>query len=180
VVILRSKSPNRNYRFWDPNWQTRRPWFWGQTKKPALTISLCKSYTASPKLLMVWPSSIRPVLDHPWSTAPCLLLLPRPSSLSTMSYLPPTHHETSKHDSPHKIDSSRTIKMSWIWIQTIACQWLITIKSKYWPLTDFWESGCCSLVSYMLENAICVTAWECYMLENSCNLCYCWSIEASS
>jgi hypothetical protein len=38
--------------------------------------------------------------DHSWSSAPCLLLLPRSSSLHVMPHLPPTHHKTSKHDSP--------------------------------------------------------------------------------
>jgi hypothetical protein len=37
--------------------------------------------------------------DHPRSSAPCLLLLPRSSSLHAMPHLPPTHHETSKYDS---------------------------------------------------------------------------------
>jgi hypothetical protein len=38
----------------------------------------------------------RPILDHPQSSTPSLLLLPRSSLLPTMSYLSPTHHETSK------------------------------------------------------------------------------------
>jgi hypothetical protein len=40
--------------------------------------------------------------DHPWSSAPGLLLLPRSSLLHTMPYLPPAHHKTSKHDSPNE------------------------------------------------------------------------------
>jgi hypothetical protein len=49
-------------------------------------------------------------------------------------HLSPTHHETSKPNSPHKIDSSRTTEMSRIRIQIMACQWLIIIKQRYWPL----------------------------------------------
>jgi hypothetical protein len=37
--------------------------------------------------------------EHPRSFAPCLLLLPRSSSLPAMPHQPPAHHETSKHDS---------------------------------------------------------------------------------
>jgi hypothetical protein len=41
--------------------------------------------------------------DHPRSSAPGLLLLPRSSSLHAMPHLPPAHHETSKHNSPNEI-----------------------------------------------------------------------------
>jgi hypothetical protein len=40
--------------------------------------------------------------DHPRSSALGLLLLPRSSSLHAMPHLPPTHHETGKHDSSNK------------------------------------------------------------------------------
>jgi hypothetical protein len=40
--------------------------------------------------------------DHPRSSAPGLLLLPRSSSLHVMPHLPPAQHETSKHDSPNE------------------------------------------------------------------------------
>jgi hypothetical protein len=40
--------------------------------------------------------------DHPRSSAPGLLLLPRSSSLHAMPHLPPAHHKTSKHDSPNE------------------------------------------------------------------------------
>jgi hypothetical protein len=40
--------------------------------------------------------------DHPRSSAPGLLLLPRSSSLHVMPHLPPAHHETSKCDSPNE------------------------------------------------------------------------------
>jgi hypothetical protein len=41
--------------------------------------------------------------DHPRSSAPGLLLLPRSSSLHAMPHLPPAHHETSKRNSPNEI-----------------------------------------------------------------------------
>jgi hypothetical protein len=61
-----------------------------------------RPHTASPNLLIVRPPSIRHVLDHPWSSALGLLLLPRSSSLPAMSHLSPTHHETSKRDSRYE------------------------------------------------------------------------------
>jgi hypothetical protein len=85
-------------------------------------------------LSIVWLPSIRPVLNHLWSSASGLLLLSRSSSLSAMSHLSHTHQKINKHDSPHKINSSRTTEMSWIRIQIMACQWLIIIKPRYWSL----------------------------------------------
>jgi hypothetical protein len=61
-----------------------------------------RPHTVSPELSIIKPPSTRPVLDHPWSSAPGLLLLPRTSSLPTMPHLPPVHHETNKHDSPNE------------------------------------------------------------------------------
>jgi hypothetical protein len=66
----------------------------------------CRSHIISPDLSIIKPPSTWSVLDHHQSSAPGLLLLPRSSSLSAMSHLSPTHHETSKRDSPQKIDSS--------------------------------------------------------------------------
>jgi hypothetical protein len=62
----------------------------------------CRSHTASPDLSTVRPPSTRPMLDHPQSSTPGLLVLPRSSSLLAMSHLSPAHHETSKHDSSHE------------------------------------------------------------------------------
>jgi hypothetical protein len=45
------------------------------------------------------------VLNHPQSSIPSLQLLPRSMTLSAMPHLSPTHHETRKCVSPHKIDS---------------------------------------------------------------------------
>jgi hypothetical protein len=73
-------------------------------KKPALLIPFarCRSHTMSPDLSIVWPLNIRLVLDHPRSSAPGLLLLPWSLLLPIISHLSPTHHETSKCDSPHE------------------------------------------------------------------------------
>jgi hypothetical protein len=85
-----------------------------------------------------------PVLDHPQSSAPGLLLLPRSSSLPNMSHLSPTQHETSKHNFSHEIKvKGRTTKMSRIQIQTSACRWLITIKLRNWPLDFSIEMSWC-------------------------------------
>jgi hypothetical protein len=73
--------------------------------------------------------------DHPWSSAPGLLLLPRFSSLHAMPHLPPAHHETSKRDSPNKTKGKeKQNEQSRIQIQTSPSQWLITIKPRNWPL----------------------------------------------
>jgi hypothetical protein len=95
--------------------QETRPWFWGSTKKPNLGFeaqlrnprsssprSRCRPHTTSPDLPIARPPSTRPVLDQPRSFAPGLLLLSWFSSLPAMSHLPPSHHETSKRDSPYE------------------------------------------------------------------------------
>jgi hypothetical protein len=61
------------------------------------------SHTMSPDLLVIRPPSTRLVPDHPRSSTPSLLLMPRSSSLPAMLHSLPTHHETSKHVSPHRI-----------------------------------------------------------------------------
>jgi hypothetical protein len=61
----------------------------------------CRPHIASPDLPIVRPPSIRPVPDHPGSSAPGLILLPWSLSLSVMPYLSHAHHETNQHDSPH-------------------------------------------------------------------------------
>jgi hypothetical protein len=116
VVILWAKSLNRSCWFWGQNWETQASDF---EAKPGETIDLgfeakprnprssspcawCRPHIASSDLSIVWPSNTRPVLDHPRSSAPSLLLLSRLSSLSTMLHLSPTHHKTSKHISPHE------------------------------------------------------------------------------
>jgi hypothetical protein len=147
--------------FWGSNYQTIATGFEGQIRKPEATgfevkpgetINLgfeakrinphssspcarCRSYKISPDLLIVWPPSIRSVLYHPRSSASGLLLLARSLSLPDMPHLSPAHHETNKHDSPTKIENKGwTSETFWIRIQIKISQWLITIKSMYWPL----------------------------------------------
>jgi hypothetical protein len=124
-------------------------WFWGQTtdKLSNLVLRLNKETHASHLLIhgadrtQRHPTSRSPghrvpdLCSHPRSSAPGLLPLPWSSSLPTMLYLPPAHHETSKHDSPHNTkDKGKTTEMSRIQIQTSPSQWLITIKPRNWPL----------------------------------------------
>jgi hypothetical protein len=71
----------------------------------------CISHTSSPDLSIIWPSSTRLMLDHPWFSASGLLLPPWSLSLPAMSHLSPAHHETSKHDSLHKIDGVEPSKL---------------------------------------------------------------------
>jgi hypothetical protein len=121
LPILRTKPRNPKPPVLRPN-----------REKPALLASLCIVQTAhSITRSIVRPSSTRPVLDHPWSSTPGLHLLPRSLLLPTMLHLSLTHHETSKCNSPHKIDKCRTTKTFRILIQTEASQLFITIKSRY-------------------------------------------------
>jgi hypothetical protein len=111
-VILRHKSPNRSYRFWG---QTGETVVLGFEVKPrnlrsSSPYAPCRLHTTSLDLSIVRPPSTWPVLDHPWSYAPGLLLLPWSSSLLSMSHPSSAQHETSKRDSPHKIDRGRTTK----------------------------------------------------------------------
>jgi hypothetical protein len=65
----------------------------------------CRPHRVLSDLSIVQPPSTQPVLNYPQSSAPSLLLMPRSSSLPTMSYMLPTHHETSTRVSPHEKDS---------------------------------------------------------------------------
>jgi anaerobic selenocysteine-containing dehydrogenase len=98
--------------FCGPNHQTRAASFEAQTGKPSPFILRLNQETRAPHLHVhdadhTWhrpitrPPSTRTMLDHPWSSAPSLLLLPWSSSLPAMSHLPPTHYETRNRDSPH-------------------------------------------------------------------------------
>jgi hypothetical protein len=116
LSVLRTKPGNSSKWFWGPTTRTVATGFavkLGETVHlgfEAEPRNMCSSspyarytsHTVSPNLPIVWPPSIRPVLDHLWSSPPDLLLLPRSSSLPVVSHLSPTHHETSKHDSLHK------------------------------------------------------------------------------
>jgi hypothetical protein len=91
-------------------------WFWDQTTHKQLTLILMLNQeTCAPRLHMngadrtrCHPTSrssdhrVSDLCDHPRSSAPGLLLLPRFLSLLTMPHLPPAHNETSKRDSPNK------------------------------------------------------------------------------
>jgi hypothetical protein len=91
-------------------------WFWCQTiEKHSTLVSRLNQETHASCLHVhdadrTWryPISRSPghwvpdLRDHPRSSTPGLLLLPRTSSLHAMPHLPPAHHETSKHDSSNE------------------------------------------------------------------------------
>jgi hypothetical protein len=111
-----AQTKKSSWWFCGSNHQTAATNFKAQTGKPAdlgfeaqprnprssSPCAQCKLHTVSLNLPIIWPQSTRPVLDHPRSSAPGLLLLPWSSSLLTISHVSPTHHETSKYDSPHE------------------------------------------------------------------------------
>jgi hypothetical protein len=61
----------------------------------------CRPHTTSPDLRLSG-HRVSDLCNHPRSSTPGLLLLPRSSSLPTMPHLPLAHHETSKHDSSNR------------------------------------------------------------------------------
>jgi hypothetical protein len=131
------KSSNRSCRFWDPNRKTVELGFESQPRKTC-SLSPCAWYRlhmASPDLLIVRPWSTRPMLDHPQSSAPGLLLLPRFSLLSACHTC---HLHITRQANMilhmNKNKKRRTTEMSQIRIQGSTCQWLITIKLWYWPI----------------------------------------------
>jgi hypothetical protein len=91
-------------------------WFGGQTTHKLLTLVLrLNQQTCVPHLYVHGADCTQRHLtsrssghrvpnmcDHLRSSAPCLLLLSRSSSLYVMPHLPPAHHETSKRDSPNE------------------------------------------------------------------------------
>jgi hypothetical protein len=104
AMILSPKPPNRSCRFWGSTEKLVDLRFEAKLRNPhsLFPCAWCRPHTTSPDLLIVWPPSTRPMLNHPQSSAPSLLLLSWSSSLPAISHLSPTHHETSKHDSPHE------------------------------------------------------------------------------
>jgi hypothetical protein len=88
-------------------------WFWGQTTyKPSTSVSRLNQETRPPSLHMPGADRTRrqptsrpsghwvpDLCDHPRSSAPGLLLLPRSSSLHAKPRMPPAYHKTSKRDS---------------------------------------------------------------------------------
>jgi hypothetical protein len=125
-----NKSPRW---FWGPNHQTidlgfkaqiKKPsqWFWGQTTdKPSPPVLRLNQKTLVSCLLHVYNADR--TRRHPtsqssghWEPDLCLII-PDPlhqvsysSSLPTMSHSSPTHHETSKHISPHWITESGLVQ----------------------------------------------------------------------
>jgi hypothetical protein len=125
AVILRSKSLNCQAWFWGPNQETivvvLRPnhgqtittGFEAKPKNPCSSSPpriWCGSDTTSPDLPIVQPPSTWLVTNHRRSSSPSLLLLPRSSLLLIKIHSPPTHHDTSKHVSPHQITQSRLVQ----------------------------------------------------------------------
>jgi hypothetical protein len=75
-----AKSSNRSYRFWGPNQETHRPYFWGLTKKPALLVSLGMVQTAN----SVFRPLDRLAIEYPACAWPSLILCtksPTPASI---------------------------------------------------------------------------------------------------
>jgi hypothetical protein len=115
-LVLRPKPRNHRGDFEPPNHLTRAAGFEAQTEKPSTTLVLRLNQETRASSLHVpgadrtrrHPTSRPPghrvhdLCDHPRSSAPGLLLLPRSSSLHAMPHLPLAHHETSKCDSPNE------------------------------------------------------------------------------
>jgi hypothetical protein len=143
-------------------------WFWSQTIRTVVTdfevksgeivelgfepkprnlrssspYARCRSHTASLDLSIIWLPSTRSVLDHSRSSAPSLLLLPRFSLLLAMLHLSPTHHETSKHVSPHETYSRvEPPKFAGFKFKLRQVNYSSQIKPRYWPL-GFSERVC--------------------------------------
>jgi hypothetical protein len=149
LPILRLKPENQSEWFWG---QTTRTVAIGFEAKPGETINLgfegksrnlhssspyarCRPYTASPDLSIIWTPSTHPVLDHPRSFIPSLLLLPQSSSLPAMPHLLPTHHEISKHGSPHETDSMiEPPKFPEFKFKPRQVNYSSQIKPRYWAL----------------------------------------------
>jgi hypothetical protein len=114
--VLRSNWEKLSPPVFRPNWRKPSEWFWDQTThKPSTLVLMLNEETRAPSLHVPGadrtrrhPTSRPPghwvpdLCDHPRSSAPGLLLLPRSSSLHVMPHLPPAPHGTSKRDSPMK------------------------------------------------------------------------------
>jgi hypothetical protein len=132
-----------------PKQENPSEWFWGQTTGTVATgfeaklgnpcssypCAWCRPHTTSSDLLIIRPPSTRPVLDHPRSSVPSLLLLPRSSSLPIMPHLSFTHHETSKYVSPHETNSRiEPSKLPGFNFKPRQVNYSSQIKPRYWPL----------------------------------------------
>jgi hypothetical protein len=101
-LVLRPKPRNRRCHFEDQITKPELPVLRLRPGNPSTLVLSLNQETRVPCLLVPSIDHTRPVPDHPRSSAPSLLLLPRLSLLPVVSHLSPTHHETSKHDSLHK------------------------------------------------------------------------------
>jgi hypothetical protein len=130
------KSPNRSYHFWGPNRETRRPWCWGSTKKPALLVSLCIVQTAR----NVTRPPDRQAIEYStcaWPSPVLCIRSPTPATILVVArHVTPVTYTPWDKQTWFSIQTNmgKTTKISQIRIQTTASQWLITIKPRYWPL----------------------------------------------
>jgi hypothetical protein len=116
TVVLRLKPKNPQPQVLRPNREKPSYWFWGQTTdKPSTLVVRLNQETRASHLLVYGvacaqhhPTSqsfghwVPNMCNHPWSSAPGLLLLTWSLSLPAMPHLSPAHHETSNRDSPHE------------------------------------------------------------------------------
>jgi hypothetical protein len=136
-VVLRLNHKNRSHWFWGQTGRNHRPCFEAKLRNPrSLPPSAwCRPHTTSSDLLIVRPLSTWPTLDHPQFSAPSLLFLPWSMSLPAMPHLSPTHYETSKHVSPHEIDSRvEPPKFHGFKFNLRRVNYSSQIKPIYWPL----------------------------------------------
>jgi hypothetical protein len=136
TLVLRPKLPNRSYRFWGPNQETidlvlRLN---QETRAPHLLVhstdhTRCQltSRSSGYRVLDLYLTILSHLHQVSYSYLdPCRC----PSCHSC--YLHITRHaNTILHMNKGKV---KTTKIFWIWIQTSAYQWLITIKTRNWPL----------------------------------------------
>jgi hypothetical protein len=95
----------------------------------------CRPHTVSPNISIIQSPSIWPVLGHPRSSAPSLLILAQSSLLLTMSNLSPTNHETSKCVSPHDTNNRvEPLKSPRFKFKPRQVNYSSQIKPKYWPI----------------------------------------------
>jgi hypothetical protein len=94
----------------------------------------CRPHMTPPDLSIIRPLSTRPVRSSP------VLCIRSPTSamiLIAVRHVAPatcTPRDKQTWFSKWNKDKGKTNKPSWIWIQTSPIQWLITIKSRNWPL----------------------------------------------
>jgi hypothetical protein len=128
--------------------------FWAEPRNTCSSspYAWCRPHTMSPDLSIIRQPHTQPVLDHPRSSAPSLLLLSRSSSLPTMPHLSPTHHETRKRVSPHETDS-RVEPPKFPGFKFKPSQLLITNQTK---ILNIWflNVACLSLVVTLFYNQV--------------------------